>query len=140
MKKYDKQVKAINEENEEEINEEDKDSHNEFFIKDEELNERRKKIRTDKLKMENERSKSFINFNKIFEAIGWNNNQQERKSLINEIREENAISDEEVEGEEEEIKTVPNELEIFSEDENFLEIGTKNKRNYFDDSIIFQDN
>ena len=140
MKKYDKQVKAINEENEEEINEEDKDSHNEFFIKDEELNERRKKIRTDKLKMENERSKSFINFNKIFEAIGWNNNQQERKSLINEIREENAISDEEVEGEEEEIKTVPNELEIFSEDENFLEIGTKNKRNYFDESIIFQDN
>ena len=138
MKKYNKEVKVINEENEEEINEDDKDSHNEFFIKDEELNERRKKIRTNKLKMENERSKSFINFNKIFEAIGWNNNQQEKKSLINEIKEENVVSDEDVEGEEE-IKA-PNELEIFSDDENFFDIGTKNKRNYFDESIIFQDN
>ena len=142
MKKYDKQVKVINEENEEEINEEDnkkKDENNEFFGEDEKLNERRKKIRADKLKKENQRSKSFMNFNKIFEAIGWNNNQQENQSLINELKEENALTDEE-EGEGDMEINIPNELEIFSDDENLLESGNKNKRNYFDESIIFQDN
>ena len=55
MKKYN-QVKVIDEENEEEINEEIKDesNQNEFFIKDQEPNERRKMIRSEKLKMENE--------------------------------------------------------------------------------------
>ena len=142
MKKYDKQVKVINEENEEDINEEDnkkKDENNEFFGEDEKLNERRKKIRADKLKKENQRSKSFMNFNKIFEAIGWNNNQQENQSLINELKEENALTDEE-EGEGDMEINIPNELEIFSDDENLLESGNKNKRNYFDESIIFQDN
>ena len=140
MKKYDKQVKVINEENEEEeINDEDKDkdNQNEFFIKDQELNERRKKIRADKEKKENERSKTFVNLNKIFEAIGWNN-QQDNESLIKEIKEEKSISEEESE-EEIELKA-SNELEIFSDDEIFLESGIKNKRNYFDESIIFQDN
>ena len=138
MKKYDQQVKVINEENEEEINEEDKENPDEFFIKDQELNERRKKARADKLKKENQRSKSFMNLNKIFEAIGWNNNQQENQSLFNEIKEEEkSISDEE-EGDVD--LKVTNELEIFSDDENFMESGTKNKKNYFDDSIIFQDN
>ena len=143
MKKYDKQVKVINEENEEEINEEDnkkKDENNEFFGEDEKLNERRKKIRADKLKKENQRSKSFMNFNKIFEAIGWNNNQQENQSLINELKEENAATDEEEENEGDKELNIPNELEIFSDDENLLESGNKNKRNYFDESIIFQDN
>ena len=144
MKKYEKQIKVINEENEEEINEEDskkkeKDKNNEFFTEDQKLNERRKKIRADKLKKENQRSKSFMNFNKIFEAIGWNNNQQENQSLINEFKEENAVSEEE-EGEGDMEINVPNELEIFSDDENFLESGNKKKRNYFDESIIFQDN
>ena len=144
MKKYEKQIKVINEENEEEINEEDskkkeKDKNNEFFTEDQKLNERRKKIRADKLKKENQRSKSFMNFNKIFEAIGWNNNQQENQSLINEFKEENALSEEE-EGEGDMEINVPNELEIFSDDENFLESGNKKKRNYFDESIIFQDN
>ena len=143
MKKYDKQVKVINEENEEEINEEDnkkKDESNEFFGEDEKLDERRKKIRADKLKKENQRSKSFMNFNKIFEAIGWNNNQQENQSLINELKEENAATDEEEENEGDMEINIPNELEIFSDDENLLESGNKNKRNYFDESIIFQDN
>ena len=144
MKKYEKQIKVINEENEEEINEDDnkkkeKDKNNEFFTEDQKLNERRKKIRADKLKKENQRSKSFMNFNKIFEAIGWNNNQQENQSLINEFKEENALSEEE-EGEGDMEINVPNELEIFSDDENFLESGNKKKRNYFDESIIFQDN
>ncbi len=143
MKKYEKQIKVINEENEEEINEEDskkkeKDKNNEFFTEDQKLNERRKKIRADKLKKENQRSKSFMNFNKIFEAIGWNNKQQENQSLINEFKEENALSEEE-EGEGDMEINVPNELEIFSDDENFLESGNKKKRNYFDESIIFQD-
>ena len=139
MKKYDKQVKVINEENEEEeINDEDKNNQNEFFIKDQELNERRKKVRADKLKKEYQRSKTFMNLNKIFEAIGWNNNQQDNGSLINEIKEEKSVSEEESE-EEMELKG-SNELEIFSDDENFLESTNRNKRNYFDESIIFQDN
>ena len=79
-----------------------------------------------------------MNLNKIFESIGWNNNQQENESLIKEIKEEKSVSEEESE-EEIELKA-SNELEIFSDDEIFLESGTRNKRNYFDESIIFQDN
>ena len=139
MKKYDKQVKEIKEVNEEEINDDEKETNNEFFIKDQEMNERRKRIRANKLKKEYQRSKSFINFNKIFKAIGWNN--EDNPSIINEIKEENAISEaEEDEAEEDEEIKLTNELEIFSDDENFLESGIKNKRNYFDESIIFQDN
>ena len=61
MKKYDKQVKEIKEVNEEEINDDEKETNNEFFIKDQEMNERRKRIRANKLKKEYKRSKSFIN-------------------------------------------------------------------------------
>ena len=84
MKKYN-QVKVIDEENEEEINEEIKDesNQNEFFIKDQEPNERRKMIRSEKLKMENERSKTLINFNKLFEAIGWNKDDNNNAKNIN---------------------------------------------------------
>ena len=122
MKKYNK-VKVIDEENEEEINEDQKEEQpqDDFFIKDQETNERRKLIRSEKLKMENERSKTLINFNKLFEAIGWNKEEKGSSS-----------------GEENE-KLSEDELEIFSEDENFLETNNKNRRNYFDDSIIFQD-
>lgn len=136
MKKYDNQVKVINEENEEEINDEDKENANDFFIKDQEMNERRKEIRANKLKKEDQRSKSFINLNTIFKAIGWNK-EEENQSLLNGIKEESALSEDEIE--EEEIK-LSNELEIFSDDENFLESGINKKRNYFDESIIFQDN
>ena len=133
MKKYNK-VKVIDEENEEEINEDQKEEQpqDDFFIKDQETNERRKLIRSEKLKMENERSKTLINFNKLFEAIGWN--KEEKNQSFNEIREEKGSSS----GEENE-KLSEDELEIFSEDENFLETNNKNRRNYFDDSIIFQD-
>jgi sorting nexin-1/2 len=133
MKKYNK-VKVIDEENEEEINEDQKEEQpqDDFFIKDQETNERRKLIRSEKLKMENERSKTLINFNKLFEAIGWN--KEEKNHSFNEIREEKGSSS----GEENE-KLSEDELEIFSEDENFLETNNKNRRNYFDDSIIFQD-
>ena len=133
MKKYNK-VKVIYEENEEEINEDQKEEQpqDDFFIKDQETNERRKLIRSEKLKMENERSKTLINFNKLFEAIGWN--KEEKNQSFNEIREEKGSSS----GEENE-KLSEDELEIFSEDENFLETNNKNRRNYFDDSIIFQD-
>ena len=139
MKKYEQQVKVINEENEEEeINEEEKENPDEFFIKDQELNERRKKLRADKIKSQNERSKTFMNLNKIFKAIGWNNNQQDNQSLFSDVKkEEKSISDEE-EGDMD--LKITNELEIFSDNEIFMESGTKNKRNYFDDSIIFQDN
>ena len=137
MKNYNTpQVKVINEENEEEINEEDKDSTDEFFTKDQELNEKRKKIRANKVKMENQRSKSFINFNKIFKAIGWNTEEiEENNKSLNEIKEENNTEEEA----EEEIKLV-NELEIFTDDENFLEIRSKKKRHLLDESILFQDN
>lgn len=142
MSKY-RQVKTIiDEENEEDINEDkdkdkdkEKENHNDFFIKDQELNERRKIIRTNKLKKENERSKSFINFNKIIQAIGWNN-QNDNQYFINEMKEENALSDDDAEDGDAKLL---NDLEIFSDDESFLESGTKNKRNYFDESIIFQD-
>ena len=61
MKKYNK-VKVIDEENEEEINEDQKEEQpqDDFFIKDQETNERRKLIRSEKLKMENERSKTLL--------------------------------------------------------------------------------
>ena len=142
MSKY-RQVKTIiDEENEEDINEDkdkdkekEKENRNDFFIKDQELNERRKIIRTNKLKKENERSKSFINFNKIIQAIGWNN-QNDNQYFINEMKEENALSDDDAEDGDAKLL---NDLEIFSDDESFLESGTKNKRNYFDESIIFQD-
>ena len=63
--------------------------------------------------------------------------EEENQLLLNEIKEENALSEDEAEEEE---NKITNELEIFSDDENFLESGIKNKRNYFDESIIFQDN
>ena len=95
MKKYN-QVKVIDEENEEEINEEAKEesNQNEFFIKDQEPNERRKMIRSEKLKMENERSKTLINFNKLFEAIGWNKDDNNNAKNINQsfIKEERSNS------------------------------------------------
>ena len=90
--------------------------------------------------MENERSKTFINFNKIFGAIGWNkddNNNIHNYSNQSLIQEEKNISSSDEENE----KNSENELDIFSGDEdNFLEINKKNKRNYFDESIIFKDN
>ena len=136
MKKYN-QVKVIDEENEEEINDDVKEDHvqNDFFTKDQGPNERRKMMRSEKLKMENERSKTFINFNKFFEAIGWNkenNNNNINQSFIAE--ENNSSSAEEKESNSKE------DLDIFSDDENFLETKNKNKRNYFDESIIFKDN
>ena len=136
MKKYN-QVKVIDEENEEEINDDVKEDHvqNDFFTKDQGPNERRKMMRSEKLKMENERSKTFINFNKFFEAIGWNkenNNNNINQSFIAE--ENNSSSAEEKENNSKE------DLDIFSDDENFLETKNKNKRNYFDESIIFKDN
>ena len=136
MKKYN-QVKVIDEENEEEINDDVKEDHiqNDFFTKDQGPNERRKMMRSEKLKMENERSKTLINFNKFFEAIGWNkenNNNNINQSFIAE--ENNSSSAEEKESNSKE------DLDIFSDDENFLETKNKNKRNYFDESIIFKDN
>ena len=137
MKKYN-QVKVINEENEEEINEEQKEesNQNEFFIKDQIPNERRKIIRSEKLKMENERNKTLINFNKLFEAIGWNkddnNNNLNNKSFILENKSSSSAEENDINSE--------NELDIFSGDENFLETKNKNKRNYFEESIIFKDN
>ena len=51
MKKFN-EVKAIDEENEEELNDENKEEpQNEFFTKDQEPNERRNIIRSEKLKM-----------------------------------------------------------------------------------------
>ena len=137
MKKYN-QVKVINEENEEELNEEQKEesNQNEFFIKDQIPNERRKIIRSEKLKMENERNKTLINFNKLFEAIGWNkddnNNNLNNKSFILENKSSSSAEENDINSE--------NELDIFSGDENFLETKNKNKRNYFEESIIFKDN
>ena len=138
MKKYN-QVKVIDEENEEEINEDPKEesNQNEFFIKDQTPNERRKIIRSEKLKMENERNKTLINFNKLFEAIGWNKDDNNNNTNINKsfiLEDKNSSSAEENE-------LIPeNNLDIFSEDENFLETKNKNKRNYFEESIIFKDN
>ena len=70
MKKY-KPVKVIDEIKEEEANEEVKDEpvQNDFFIKDQEPNEIRKIVRSEKIRKEKERSKTIINFNKLFEAI-----------------------------------------------------------------------
>ena len=139
MKKYN-QVKVINEENEEEINEDQKEesNQNEFFIKDQIPNERRKIIRSEKLKMENERNKTLINFNKLFEAIGWNkddnnNNNLNNKSFILENKSSSSAEENDINSENE-------LLDIFSGDENFLETKNKNKRNYFEESIIFKDN
>jgi hypothetical protein len=98
MKKYN-QVKVIDEETEEEINEDPKEesNQNEFFIEDQTPNERMKIIRSEKLKMENERNKTLINFNKLFEAIGWNkddnNNTNINKSFI--LEDKNSSSAEE---------------------------------------------
>ena len=138
MKKYN-QVKVIDEENEEEINEDPKEesNQNEFFIKDQTPNERRKIIRSEKLKMENERNKTLINFNKLFEAIGWNKDDNNNNTNINKsfiLEDKNSSSAEENE------LISENNLDIFSEDENFLETKNKNKRNYFEESIIFKDN
>ena len=140
MKKY-KQVKVIDEENEEEANDEIKDEQvqNDFFIKDQEPNEIRKIVRSEKIRKEKERSKTIINFNKLFEAIGWNkdeNNNKSSHSFIKEKEEESQNSS----SLEDDKKISANELEIFSEDDNFLEKDSKNRRNYFDDSIIFKDN
>ena len=140
MKKY-KQVKVIDEENEEEANDEIKDEQvqNDFFIKDQEPNEIRKIVRSEKIRKEKERSKTIINFNKLFEAIGWNkdeNNNKSSHSFIKEKEEESQNSS----SLEDDKKISADELEIFSEDDNFLEKDSKNRRNYFDDSIIFKDN
>ena len=137
MKKY-SQVKVIDEENEEDINDDLKEEHiqNDFFTKDQEPNERRKLIRSEKLRMENGRSKTLINFNKLFDVIGWNKDEK-RNNTSNQsfVMEEQKSSSEESE------KNSENDLDIFSEDENFLETNhNKNKRNYFDESIIFKDN
>ena len=137
MKKY-SQVKVIDEENEEDINDDLKEEHiqNDFFTKDQEPNERRKMIRSEKLRMENGRSKTLINFNKLFDVIGWNKDEK-RNNTSNQsfVMEEQKSSSEESE------KNSENDLDIFSEDENFLETNhNKNKRNYFDESIIFKDN
>jgi hypothetical protein len=130
MKKY-KNVKVINEENDEDYEE----LENDFFTKDQENNERRRRIRKKKLKTLKEGG--IINFKKIFKAIGWGN-EQEIQEGTNEIKNELAFPNDESENEEEEKSQ--NELEIFSDDENFMESGNKNKKNYFDESIIFQDN
>ena len=81
MKKY-QQVKVIDEENEEEANEEVKDEpvQNDFFIKDQQPNEIRKIARSEKIRKEKERSKTIINFNKLFEAIGWNKDEDNNRS------------------------------------------------------------
>ena len=137
MKKYN-QVKVIDEENEEEINEEIKEesNQNEFFIKDQEPNERRKMIRSEKLRMENGRSKTFINFNKLLGVIGWNKDDNNSNNNQSFIQEEKNISSSDEESE----KNSENDLDIFSGDEdNFLETNN-NKKNYFDESIIFKDN
>ena len=86
--------------------------------------------------MENGRSKTLINFNKLFDVIGWNKDEK-RNNTSNKsfVMEEQKSSSEESE------KNSENDLDIFSEDENFLETNhNKNKRNYFDESIIFKDN
>ena len=99
MKKY-KNVKAISEENEEEIKDEDEDGNqNEFFAKDQENNERRRRIRKKKLKTLKEGG--IINFKKIFKAIGWGNEQEIQKDS-NEIKNVLAFSNDESENEEEE--------------------------------------
>ena len=138
MKKY-KDIKTIDEEIEENEEEDDKNNQNdqnEFFIKDQEkekeTDERRTNIRTQKIKLE--RSKTFMSFNKIFKKIGWGN--EENTQNINEVKEEDLSNEEEENKSQNELEM----LEIFSDDEIFLESGNKNKRNYFDDSIIFQDN
>ena len=139
MKKFN-EVKAIDEENEEELNDENKEEpQNEFFTKDQEPNERRKIIRSEKLKMEKERKKTFINLNRIFEAIGWNKERQDNQSSINEINEEKNNSSSSSNDESE--KKQQSELEIFSDDDNiFMEKNYLKKKNYFDDdSIIFKD-
>ena len=136
MKKY-KHVKVINEEKEEEIKDDDnEEKENEFFTTDQENNERRRRIRKNKLKTL--KAEGIINFKKIFKAIGWGN-EQEIQEDTNDIKDELAFSNDDDENEEEEEKA-QNELEIFSDDENFMESGNKNKKNYFDESIIFQDN
>ena len=139
MKKFN-EVKAIDEENEEELNDDNKEEpQNEFFTKDQEPNERRNIIRSEKLKMEKERNKTFINLNRIFEAIGWNKERQDNQSSINEINEEKNNSSSSSNDESE--KKQQSELEIFSDDDNiFMEKNYLKKKNYFDDdSIIFKD-
>ena len=139
MKKFN-EVKAIDEENEEELNDDNKEEpQNEFFTKDQEPNERRNIIRSEKLKMEKERSKTFINLNRIFEAIGWNKERQDNQSSINEINEEKNNSSSSSNDESD--KKQQSELEIFSDDDNiFMEKNYLKKKNYFDDdSIIFKD-
>ena len=122
MKKYQK-FKVINEENEEEIQDKDyEEIENEFFTKDQENNERRRRIRKKKLKTLKE--EGIINFKRIFKAIGWGN-EQEIQEGTNEIKNELAFSNDD-ENEEEEEEKAQNELEIFSDDENFMENGNKN--------------
>ena len=138
MKKY-QQVKVIDEENEEEANDDIKEeqAQNDFFIKDQQPNEIRKIARSEKIRKEKERSKTIINFNKLFEAIGWNqdeNDNNNNQSFIKE-KEEQSQSSSSVEDDK---KNSADELEIFSEDDNFMKKDSKN-RNYFDDSIIFKD-
>ena len=117
MKKYN-QVKVINEENEEELNEDQKEesNQNEFFIKDQIPNERRKIIRSEKLKMENERNKTLINFNKLFEAIGWNkddnNNNLNNKSFILENKSSSSAEENDINSENElELHKLPSQIE-----------------------------
>ena len=139
MKKY-KPVKVIDEIKEEEANEEVKDEpvQNDFFIKDQEPNEIRKIVRSEKIRKEKERSKTIINFNKLFEAIGWNqdekNNRSNHSFIIEKDEESNGSSIED------DKKNSEDEFGIFSEDDNFMETNIKNRRNYFDESIIFKDN
>ena len=135
MKKYN-QVKVIDEENEEELNDDIKEEQgqNDFFIKDQEPNELRKIVRTEKIKREKERSKTLINFNKLFNAIGWNkeeNNVKNQSFIKEEESDSSDIADSE--------KKTEEQLEIFSEDENFMQTNNKKRRNYFDESIIFED-
>lgn len=140
MKKY-KSVKVIDEIKEEEANEEVKDEpvQNDFFIKDQEPNEIRKIVRSEKIRKEKERSKTIINFNKLFEAIGWNqdekNNRSNHSFIIEKDEESNGSS-----SIEDDKKNSEDEFGIFSEDDNFMETNIKNRRNYFDESIIFKDN
>ena len=135
MKKY-KQVKVIDEENEEELNDDTKEEQgqNGFFIKDQEPNELRKMVRTEKIRREKERSKTLINFNKLFNAIGWNKeeNNFKNQSFIKEEDNSSELDDSEDKTED--------QLEIFSEDENFMRSNNKNSKNYFEESIIFEDN
>ena len=140
MKKY-KSVKVIDEIKEEEANEEVKDEpvQNDFFIKDQEPNEIRKIVRSEKIRKEKERSKTIINFNKLFDAIGWNqdekNNRSNHSFIIEKDEESNGSS-----SIEDDKKNSEDEFGIFSEDDNFMETNIKNRRNYFDESIIFKDN